>query len=235
MTQQYHPERGNILFYILIAIVAFAALSFAVSRSGRESADVIDREKVDLAATEILDYATALRSNIQNMSIQGVKQSQICFDQASYGTTYQYAACNNVKNKVFDSLGGGAPAPRTPSAAVMVTSQSAMAGYGIWSFPNTIQIKGVGTDCSSPNTSCNDLVAVMFPLRDTVCKAINKKMAIDNPDNLPVNISAVNYAPYLGSFVYNSVIDPTVLIGKRTGCFRDNTGINVFYAVLIAN
>lgn len=235
MPQQYHPERGNILFYILIAIVAFAALSFAISRGGRESASTIDREKVDLAATEILDYATALRGNIQNMSIQGVKQNQLCFDHASYGTAYQYAACSSAKNKVFDSLGGGAPAPRTPSPAVLVTSQSALPGYGLWSFPRTIQIKGVGTDCSSPTPGCNELVAIMLPLRDDVCRAINKKMAIDNPDNLPVNISTVTYAPYLGSFVYDSVIDPTTLIGKRTGCFRDNSGINVFYAVLIAN
>lgn len=228
-------ESGSVLLYILIAVAAFAALSFAVSRSSRDSAATIDSGKVDLATTELLDYVTSLRGAIQNMAIQGVKQNQICFDSPMFtSASYQYAACSIAKNKVFDNYGGNAPSPHAVSSNVVKSSLLGSANYGMWSFPNGVQVKGVGQDCAG-NPLCNDLIAMVEPLNDPVCKSVNKKMGVSIPDSIPSNLTPVTTSPYLGSFIATSVIDATNLIGKRTGCFQNSDGHNVFYAVLIAN
>ncbi|MDB5491945.1 MAG: hypothetical protein JWO78_1794 [Micavibrio sp.] len=227
-------EKGNILFYILIAIVAFAALSFAVTQSSRESASTIDAGKVDLATTEILDYVTALRGAVQTMTIQGVKQNQVCFDQILFSSTYYHAACNTAKNRVFYNYGGNAPAPHLVAQDALQRSLSGSADYGLWDFPNNIQVKGVGQDCPS-DASCNDLVVLLEPLNDLVCKNVNRKMGVDVPDTIPGNLTPVTTTPYTGSFFTGSVIDAPNLNGKRTGCFKNNNGHNVFYAVLVGN
>jgi hypothetical protein len=228
-------ESGNVLIYILIAIVAFAALSFALSNSGRESVSTIDREKSDLGATEIFDYANAVRASVQNMLVQGVRQNQICFDSPAYGaTTFQYAACSTATNKVFDTAGGNAPAPRQVSPGLLEDSRSAMANYGIWYFPDTVRVSGAGQDCVT--AECNELVATLAPLKKAVCLSINKKLGITNPDIVPINTTAINLTPFLGSFTYDSIIDTANLVGKRTGCFQNAIGgPYIFFAVLKAN
>lgn len=227
-------ESGSALLYILIAVAAFVALSFAVSRSSRDSATTIDAGKVDLATTELLDYITAVRGAVQNMTIQGVKQNQICFDNALFGTSYQYTACNTAKNKVFDSYGGNAPAPRVASNDILKQSLAGSPNYAMWSFPNGVQVRGVGQDCPG-DASCNELMAMLEPLSDPVCKSVNKKMGVSIPDSIPANLTPVTTAPFIGSFVASSVIDAANLVGKRTGCFKNNDGHNVFYAVIIGN
>jgi len=227
-------EHGNVLFYILIAVVAFAALSFAVSQSSRESASTINNEKADLAATELLDYVTALRSAVQNMAIQGVKQNQICFDNVLFGADYYYTACDTAKNKVFSNNGGNAPAPRKVANDILQTSLAGSPNYAIWSFPNGIQVKAVGQDCAG-NAACNDLMAMVEPLSDTVCKNINRKMGVSVPETIPTNLTPITSSPYKGSFTIGTEITAANLVGKRTGCFRNNDGHNVFYAVLIGN
>lgn len=228
------PQRGSVIFYILIAIVAFASLSFAVSRGSRESATTIDREKSDLGATEIFDFVNALRGAIQNMTIQGVQQPQLCFDNPSYsGGTFLQASCATAKNKVFAPTGGNAPSPRQLTLTLLDQSRSGMANFGLWYFPNSIGVSGVGQDCTNPE--CNELVTTVAPLNKSVCVAVNKKMGVATPETIPVNTTPIALTPYVGSFAYNSVVDAAALNGKRTGCVQNTTGENIFYAVLIAN
>jgi len=230
-------ERGSVIFYILIAIVAFAALSMAVTRSSRESATTIDREKSDLAATEIFDYSNALRSSVQNMMIQGTKQNQLCFDNTSWGnTSFNYAACTNPKNKVFESTGGGAPVQHSITRNYLDNTYSSLPLAGIWYITSSMRIRGVGQDCD-PNAACNDLTVVLTALKKEVCLSLNRKLGIEHPDTIPANASAMTPAPYIGvyNFDNDSVVTATDLVGKRTGCFRDAAGPYTFYAVLAAN
>ena len=101
-------ERGSVLIYIFIAIVVFAALSFAVSRGNREGVATVDRERADLQATQILDYTGMIRRSLQNMKINGIKDTELCFDHTSWGfATYNHAGCSKDANKVFLPKGGG--------------------------------------------------------------------------------------------------------------------------------
>jgi hypothetical protein len=231
------PERGSVIFYILIAIVAFASLSIAVTRGSRESVTTIDREKSDLAATEIFDYSNALRAAVQNMMIQGTKQNQLCFDNPAWGNTdFNYAACANPKNKVFDARGGGAPVQHNINRALLESAYASLPLAGRWYITSTMRIQGVGQDCD-PSAACNDLTIVLTGIRREICATLNRKLGIANPDVIPANASAMAPAAYVGTYTFHndSVVTAAALVGKRTGCFRDAAGPYTFYSVLAAN
>ena len=56
-------QRGSVFFYILIGIVLFAAVSYAVSQSiniGAGDTSMIQDEKARLEVTQILDFSCNL-------------------------------------------------------------------------------------------------------------------------------------------------------------------------------
>tara|TARA_B100000686_G_scaffold327900_1_gene387276 strand:+ start:2215 stop:2541 length:327 start_codon:yes stop_codon:yes gene_type:complete len=77
--------QGNALFLILIAVALFAALSYAVTNSGRGSAGV-DREQAEIYASQILQQASALEAAVMRLTITGgCSDTDINFWQVSDG------------------------------------------------------------------------------------------------------------------------------------------------------
>ena len=63
-------EKGSALFIILIAVVLFAALAYAVSQMMRGgNPNTINIEQSRLAGNEILAYAQSMRQGAQNIKI----------------------------------------------------------------------------------------------------------------------------------------------------------------------
>ena len=62
-----HSERGGVFLYILIGIVLFAAVSYAVSRSinlGAGDTNMVQEEKARLEVTQILDFSRNLQGGV---------------------------------------------------------------------------------------------------------------------------------------------------------------------------
>lgn len=106
--QRSRGERGNALFLILIAVALFAALSYAITQSGRGSGNV-DRETVAILAGQIVEQPAAVRTAVTRMIITGIDESAITFT----GDTDEF--------DVFDIANGGGGAtdvPPPPNACV---------------------------------------------------------------------------------------------------------------------
>lgn len=100
-------QSGNVLFLILIAVVLFAALSYAVTQSSRGGGNA-NSETTKLKIAEMMNYVTSLRTALLRMSVKGVDDSEFCFDAPQWGHTgYNFAACADNANNVFHSSGGG--------------------------------------------------------------------------------------------------------------------------------
>src|SRR3954466_10752008 len=64
-------ERGNALFLVLIAVALFAALSYAITQSGRGGGSGITNEQAQLVAARIIQMANDTRTGIQRMTLTG--------------------------------------------------------------------------------------------------------------------------------------------------------------------
>lgn len=149
MIREY--ERGNALFLILIAVALFAALSYAITQSGRGSGTV-DRETAIIAAGQVVEYPATLRTAVTRMIITGTAASSIKFD-----TTTLVG--------VFAADGGGAtdvPPPSSAGTATAWTYVDVSAGTA-----SGIYIYGVGT-------AATEALAVLPDVTLTVCKQIQK-------------------------------------------------------------
>ncbi|MDD9900044.1 MAG: hypothetical protein OXT65_03610 [Alphaproteobacteria bacterium] len=85
----HYTSKGNALFLILIAVALFAALSYAVTQSGRGSGS-IDRERLELDIAELMQQAGAIQAHIQRLYITNYVD-QVRFDDSAYnaaGTIY---------------------------------------------------------------------------------------------------------------------------------------------------
>ena len=106
-------QNGNALFLILIAVALFAALSYAVTNSGRGGSG-IDREQVQLGLSRIQQHGASVAAAIQRMRlIGGVPVSQLDFRTdsrlAKNGSIVDFEndLCTNDNCQVYHALGGG--------------------------------------------------------------------------------------------------------------------------------
>ena len=129
-------QSGNVLFLILIAVVLFAALSYAVTQSSRGGGNA-DSEATKIAVSEAINYVSAVRTAITRMKIAGVDNDNFCFDHTSWGhTDYNHAACADNTTQVFHADGGGVAWSNPPQGINDGTP---------WLFNGNNRIPNVGT------------------------------------------------------------------------------------------
>lgn len=204
-------ERGNALFFILIGVVLFAALSYTVGNMMRGgNAETIADEKAGLYADEILDYGRILRQAVQGVKISGgCLDGEISFETA--GLT-GYTNGTNTACQVFNSNGGDINYIKINSA---VTSSD-------WVFTGTNIVDSVGT-------AAPDLVAILPDIKLSICEAINETSGIT-----ALGTDAdIDFTKFTGTYAGTQTLD--FADGKMNGCLNYvNSGNNYFfYQVLV--
>lgn len=107
-------QRGNILFLILLAVVLFAALSYAVTQSMRGGGKDASPEKWKTQIADIENYVAGLQSTIMRMTLTGgVPLHQIDFDTSlrlrknDDVIDRNNTTCTNFSCEVHNINGGG--------------------------------------------------------------------------------------------------------------------------------
>ena len=101
--------KGNALFLILIAVALFAALSYAITNSGRGGSG-IDKETASLQASEILQYASEVKTAVMRLRlINGCSETNISFESAATGSLLENTAdpASDERCHIFSADGGG--------------------------------------------------------------------------------------------------------------------------------
>ncbi|OIN85652.1 MAG: hypothetical protein AUJ12_08900 [Alphaproteobacteria bacterium CG1_02_46_17] len=221
-------QRGSGIFIILIAIVLFAALTYAISRnsSGGKS---LDQEKTMMVATEILDTANRLAETVSVLRLHGTKHTELSFE---YNGNYINASCATDSCKIFSYDGGGLDW-ETPPASVTD-------GEG-WGYSGDMAIADIGT-------SSADLVMFLPNLPVNVCHRINVMLGIDvESGSPPYWMSGITADQFTGTYnAAPTTISEPPIDGEKSGCLRieflDGTAVDaspqvdkyVFYQILIA-
>lgn len=244
-------ERGNVLFIVLIGIVMFGALSFAV-RGSNTSRLKVDKEQEVLLIAGVMQYAQNIQAAVTNLRLTGCSDTQISFDSTETGTTYDNPfAPASGKCNVFASLGGPIQY-KTPDTRLLDSAQSAQPLYGTYFVTGQTGMTGLGVSnpCGATLSAGRELVLYVPYVKREVCEAIAKKttgldtgnispqdnnLAFDNRPGLTRPFKGVYTADCGFDLIENN--NPPLLEHKMTGCFQGATlpsaGTYHFFQVLL--
>lgn len=190
-------KEGNALFLILIAVALFAALSYAITQSGRGGGN-IDKERSALKATEFLNYASQLQTTVERLRlINNCTVAQLSFENSNDGI-YDYtnaAAPADQRCHLFEAAGGGMHFYGTIDEAFLDTGKSGNWGYGL-PVITSVGIDGVGGYVDAPDHcgwDCAEIV-LWFPyVNKNMCQEINAQLGVTSSSNIePPTISTIH-------------------------------------------
>lgn len=106
MISAYKKSQGNALFLILIAVALFAALSYAITQSGRGGGNV-SREQALINSAQMIQYAGALEHAVQKLQlINNCDITDISFTN-TIEAGYAHTPAAPTSCQIFHPDGGG--------------------------------------------------------------------------------------------------------------------------------
>ncbi len=226
----YIGTSGNILFIILICVILFSALSYAVTNSvrGGEPGNKAPEDKARISSSELIQYATFMEQSIMKMIVGGTSDTEISFDHALWGhTDYRHASPQSSTNQVFHPAGGGVS---------WAAPYDGLNDGTPWAITGALRVPEVGLTCA--DASCSDLVLILPNVNKTVCEKVNSLLGVTGGQE-SVDLAAVN-ARFNGTYVAGDILgNEAITPGTRTGCFEGAggggapTGTYHFFHVLL--
>ena len=246
-------EKGNALFLILIAVALFAALSYAVTNSGRGGSG-IDKEQASLAASQITQYGASVETAVQRLKlINGCTNTDISFHYDSDGdgtletdgSDDYYNSGSSTDCYVFDANGGGLSYWESDTNWLIPASTlTNSTNWGETLFVAETNVIDIGTNCSAgTDTACRDLILYMPYLEKEICDEINRGLSINittYTSEAATNFANTDGDKFIGAYPNTADVayigdQETALAGKPSGCmYRDFYPAYVYYHVLIA-
>jgi hypothetical protein len=153
--------RGSVLFYILLAVVLFGALSYLVASMMRGSGDTGSTERAKLMAQSVADYTQKVKITVQDLKLSGIDAANLSFlkpGDAGY-TTAPHTA------KVFHPEGGGVPLQNFADALVTEVLSPVAGIYGI-----RMAVEEVGS-------TADDVIVSVRGVTRLVCEQLNDRLA----------------------------------------------------------
>jgi len=225
--RQNASSQGNVLFLILIAVALFAALSYAVTGSSRNSGGDTQSETVLIASTALTQYGSALENAMTFLTVsKSCSVDTISFERPPLdGSDTIYintASPPDLSCHIFSGNGG--------RVSVQTPPTSANDGRD-WAYIET-RVLGVGADQTACGPECNELVAILGGIRESVCQKINERLT--GVPTIPQQDDGNDYEDkiYTGSFTTGADIDGDAQ-GHHNLCIKDSNGVNYYYHVLL--
>lgn len=164
-------QRGNILFLILLAVVLFAALAYAITQSMRGGGKDGSSERADLLAAQLIQNAGLVEQTMMRaMMVDGVKEW--AFDLSGVASrAAPNATCTSSLCRIYTSRGGGVPDFQLPEWASTTPTDTGNRSPIFY----VASILDVGT-------AAPDLILRYDNLTRPVCDAINNRLGYTDID-----------------------------------------------------
>ncbi|MCI5061019.1 MAG: hypothetical protein MRY79_08105 [Alphaproteobacteria bacterium] len=221
---QPNPERGNVFFYILLAIVLVAALTYAVTRGNRGNVDVFTDQQAKLAAQEIIEYGNTIAAAVQKLRLRGCADTEISFENDIYAGYTNSNAPADKSCHVFDLNGGALEYTKSPEPYFFPANPSWRQSYG---FMTGSEWDGNGSTCA--DASCSDIIMILLPLDKKLCDQLNKLIGFSTPPS-----QTINGAPFVGTHAYSSTINNAAITSKTSACVHMGGDSYAFIRLILA-
>lgn len=153
-------ESGNVIFFILLAIVLVGLITAAVRGTGEGGH--IDNEALAIRVSEVREYMNEIERGLRFIMHDGASETEIRFAHpdapAGYGDI-----TNTPSRQIFSTSGGGVQY-RLPDAGISSAAN--------WEFFGRTHLPGVGTDDAALKEA--ELIAVLPDVTSAFCAKINK-------------------------------------------------------------
>jgi hypothetical protein len=223
-------ESGNMLFYILAAVVLLAALCYAVAQGGNGSFDSMTENKTHLTATGLIDYGDSVGKAVQRLRLRGSAVSALSFanpalPDASYGT---YGDAPD--SEIFNPAGGALIYKRAATEATTTGTEDYL-------FLSGNAIKDIGTTCTEE--SCAELVMALPNVQEPVCVELNRMLGVGPAGaEPPSDTSFDDESTFKGAFettpkVIGNTAPSAALRGRSEGCLAIGASNYLYYKVLL--
>lgn len=211
-------QRGSVLFYILLGVVLFAALSFVVGGMLRGSGDNGAIEQAKLQAQAIVEYGTKAKITVQDMKLAGIDAGQMSFLKTG---DVGYGVAPHTK-KVFHPEGGGLTVPNLTQAVVTETLAPVVGVY-----MTRMAVGNMGS-------TADDVVVSVRGVKKAVCEQINK--ALTNSTTIP-STGANNHNALFVTGASDLTAGVCASCAGKTGLCVSQTGptIYTYYSVVDPN
>ncbi|MEM9470041.1 MAG: hypothetical protein AAF988_07740 [Pseudomonadota bacterium] len=236
---KYHSQSGAVFYYILLAVVLIAGLTYAVSSGNRGNTSFISDEQAKVAAQEIIDYGNTVANAVQKLLLRGCDVTELSFGNNVYMT---------VDGTLFQPDGHNPNAPADGSCDVYKLTGGNISPWKIpnyalyqWSPPPTNSALGTIHTRRSALPGHGELLEEELFLQgvyiqNEICKKINDLLGIENPsENVPR--SSGNVATFNGFFfnTQSRTDDDGVLSGKIAFCAASSVNFGFFAQILYIN
>ena len=225
-------QAGNVMLYVLIGVILFAALIFTVARSDRSSSIASDENNI-LYAQAITSYADKINGAVQNVMLQnGCLGSQISFENTVVAGYTNGASPVNKKCNIFNSAGGGMNFEKPPAAALDTAAAAASAFpagglVGDFFFTGNVCVDGVGTGpiatCSGDGLPNEELLLVLPWVNASVCAAINKLLENSAP-MLQDSDGSYDTTKFTGTYPDGFALGKSGFTAYHAGCYQSTGG-----------
>ena len=194
-------QTGNALFLILMAVALFAALSYAVTQSGRDSGG-ISKEKVMLKAAEIAEYCALLESVTMRMILTGTDEGDLEYCSSGAGAIIceidSDDVCTSGSDCAFSTDGGGAPSKN-------IVSEAGESGGNATAYYGAAFVVGVG----DTDTGTGDSVCFFNDVSEDVCEELNSNLGIsgaipEDSNSAGINLFTIDSATGEYSFCHDA-------------------------------
>lgn len=252
----HSKERGNILFLILLAIILFVALSYAVTQSLRGGGKDVSDEKAATVAAQIINAIGLQEPELMRFMERqklGIHQIDFIGPHSTSGNSGNSPNCTTTACDFWGTAGGSVTPPILPPAA---SNPNAIGGAclvgggyrptalngGIRPYMMVISASGVGSAAS-------DVVLYYACLHPKICAEINIQeglrgrtdtIVVDNGIGAsPANyntVSASSATDIASTSADRTAGSETRLVTRRVWCSEtDYSGVGgILYAVIHA-
>lgn len=208
------PPRGNALFLILIAVALFAALSYAVTQSGRGGGN-ISNETAQIAGATAAQKVGLFRQGLMRMNVTGLAYNQIRLttdaneNNTAAAPSYPQTLCSTGTDCLWSSDGGGIDPstldlPVEAFAAITSTNVTGHRQMFIVS-GNIIGNFGYG------DTAVADRLIFISNVKKETCAAFNKGLGVTGNADMSV-VNAAGQVAWCYYATANSTYNIQILV-----------------------
>jgi hypothetical protein len=214
-------QRGNALWFILIAVALLGILTAVMSRGGGSSGDTGRYEQETILASDILRYAASIENTVQTLMVRGCSENEISFENSLLPTYTNPDAPTDESCHVFEPEGGGLSF--IDWSEKMSSSVSGPSRFG---FAGRSEIFNVGTDCAAASPRCAELYIFfrMYHAAD-ICAALNRNTIGSN--TVPTAGGVFGTPAFTGTFTtgvattLGTAGNGPIFAGEKAGCYQD--------------